>query len=103
MKKSDLHRIIREEIQDHLIEEGIVNWLIDKAETFVVNALNHKADYQYARLMNSPDFRALHKKFGMREDEFLRKAKEMVKRDPDKFAKLLAFDASKSKWAKFIK
>jgi hypothetical protein len=103
MRRSDLHRIIREEIQDHLIEEGIVSWLLDKAETFVNNALTAKADYQYARLANSPDFKALHKKFGMKEDEFLRKAKEIIKRDPKKFAKLLAYDVHNSSFSKYFK
>jgi hypothetical protein len=103
MKKSDLRNIIREEIQDHLIEEGIVNWLIDKAETFVTNALTHKADYQYARLMNSPDFRALHKKFGMNEKDFMAKATNLMKRDPKKFANLLAYDARKGNFSKYFR
>ncbi len=103
MKKSDLHKIIREEIQDHLIEEGIVNWLIDKAETFVTNALTHKADYQYARLLNSPDFRSLHKKFGMSEKDFMSKAANLMKRDPKKFANLLAYDARKGNFSKYFR
>jgi hypothetical protein len=102
MKKSELHKIIREEIQNHLIEEGIVNWMLDKAATFVKNHFNHVADYQYARLIASPDFRSLHKKFNMSEKDFLAKATSLIKQNPKKFADILAYDASKSRYAKFF-
>lgn len=102
MKKSDLHKIIREEIQNHMIEEGIVNWLVDKAERFVVNALNHKADYQYARILSNPDFKALHKKYGMSQKDFLAKAKSLMAKNPKKFADLLMYDVKKSRYSKFF-
>jgi hypothetical protein len=101
MKKSDIHKIIQEEIHEHMIEESITSWLLDKAETFVTNALNHKADYQYARILSSPDFKALGKKWGMNEKEFQSKAAAMIKKDPAKFSKLLAYDIHKSPWAKY--
>ena len=102
MKKSDIHKIIRDEIQNHRIEEGIMGWMLDKAETFVKSHFNHVADYQYARIINSPDFRALSKKFNMSEKEFTKKATDLIKQDPQKFADLLAYDASKSRYKKFF-
>ena len=102
MKKSDIHKIIRDEIQNHRIEEGIMGWMLDKAETFVKSHFNHVADYQYARIINSPDFRALSKKFNMSEKEFTKKATDLIKQDPQKFADLLAYDVSKSRYKKFF-
>ena len=102
MKKSDIHKIIRDEIQNHRIEEGIMSWMLDKAETFVKSHFNHVADYQYARIINSPDFRALSKKFNMSEKEFTKKATDLIKQDPQKFADLLAYDVSKSRYKKFF-
>ena len=102
MKKSDIHKIIRDEIQNHRIEEGIMSWMLDKAETFVKSHFNHVADYQYARIINSPDFRALSKKFNMSEKEFTKKATDLIKQYPQKFADLLAYDVSKSRYKKFF-
>lgn len=103
MKKSDIHKIIHDEIKNHQIEEGITSWLLDKAETFVKSHFNHVADYQYARIINSPDFRALSKKFNMGEKEFAKKAAELIKQDPQKFADLLAYDVRKGKFSKYFK
>jgi len=103
MNKAQLRDIIREEIQDHLIEESITSWLLDKAQNFVKGHFNHVADYKYAAIMKSPDFQALHKKFGMNQKDFMTKAAALIKKDPKKFTDLLAFDAKKSKWAKFIR
>ena len=96
MKKEDLHSIIQEEIKNHMIEEGIMSWLLDKAENFAKSAIKHKTDYQYARIYNDPGFKKLSKKFNMGEDEFVKKAKQMIKSNPKKFEDLLAYDVSKS-------
>ena len=79
-----------------------MSWMLDKAETFVKSHFNHVADYQYARIINSPDFRALSKKFNMSEKEFTKKATDLIKQDPQKFADLLAYDVSKSRYKKFF-
>lgn len=100
--KEMLQKIIKEELQNHRIEESIVNWLLDKTSSFVSSHFNHVADYQYARLLNTPDFRALHKKFNMSEKEFMTRASKLIKQNPKKFADILAYDASKSKYSKFF-
>ena len=102
MNKADLHKIIQEEVQDYLIQESIVNWMLDKAGDFAKSAIKHKADYQYAGLMKDPSFRSLHKQFGMSEKEFVNKAENLIKRDPKKFADLLAYDVKKSRYGKFF-
>ncbi len=100
--KEMIQSIIREELLNHRIEEGIVNWMLDKTSSFVKSHFNHVADYQYARLMSSPDFKALHKKFNMGEKEFMDRATKLIKQNPKKFADILAYDASKSKYKKFF-
>jgi len=103
MKKSDIHKIIHDEIQNHRIEEGITSWLLDKAETFVKSHFNHAADYQYARIINSPDFKALSKNFNMSEKEFTKRATSLIKQDPQKFADLLVYDVRKGSFGKYFK
>ena len=103
MKKSDIHKIIHDEIQNYRIEEGITSWLLDKAETFAKNHFKHAAEYEYARIINSPDFKALSKNFNMSEKEFTKKATELIKQDPKKFTDILAYDVRKGALSKYFK
>lgn len=103
MKKSDIHSIIQEEIQNHRIQEGIVNWMIDKVENFSTSLLKSKAQYSLARIYKDPDFRKLSKQFGMKEDEFVKKAEKLIKEDPKKFADILAYDVRKGSFSKYFK
>lgn len=97
MKKSEIHKIIREEIQNHIIEEGITSWLIDKVANGFKWYANKKADYQYDALLGSKEFRSLASKYNMSEKDWDKKARELISRDPKKFAGILAYDYSKSK------
>lgn len=101
MKKSitreQLRQIIREEYQDHLIEEGITSWLIDKVASGFKWYANKKADYQYDALLGSKEFRSLASKYKMSEKDWDKKARDMISKDPKKFAGILAYDYSKSK------
>jgi hypothetical protein len=100
MKKSDIHKIIKEEIQNHMIKEGIVNWMLNKVEQFGTNMLKSKTEYSLARVTQDPEFRKLSKKFGMKEDEFVRKAEGLIKQDPKKFASILTYDVRNDSQAK---
>lgn len=102
MKRSDLHQIIREEYNNLMIE-GIVGWLVDKVATAAKQYSDKKAHYSYEALMNSKEFKALAKNYGMDEDRFVAKAKQLVKDNPKKFIELLDFDVSTSKYRKFMK
>lgn len=101
MKKSDIHKIIREEIQNHLIEEGIVNWMVDKVANGFKWHANKKADYQYDALLNSKEFRSLASKYKMSEKDWDKKARQLISRDPKKFADMLAYDVRASKGRKY--
>ena len=102
MKKSDLRKIIREEIHEHIMEGGITGWLIDKVANGLKWYANKKADYQYDALLNSKDFRSLASKYGYKdEEEFIKKAKSIISKDPKKFADILAYDVKNSKARKY--
>lgn len=102
MTKKELHSLIKEIHQEVLMERSIMGWLIDKAETIAKGVINKRTEYQYARILNDPDFRKLSQKFGMSEKEFTEKAATMLKKDPKKFANLLAYDVKKSRYGKFF-
>ncbi len=104
MKKSDLRRIIREEMQNHLIEEGIINWMVDKVADGFRWYADKKAEYQYAALLNSRDFRNLASKYGYKDEEsWIKKAKELISKDPKKFADILAYDVRKGSFGKYFR
>ena len=101
MKKSDIHKMIREEVQDHLIEESITGWLIDKVANGFKWYANKKADYQYDALLKSKDFRSMASKYKMSEKDWDAKARQMISKDPKKFADILAYDITKSDLRKY--
>jgi hypothetical protein len=103
MKKSDIHKIIQEEIHEHMIEESITGWLIDKVANGFKWYANKKADYQYSALLGSKDFKSLASKFKMSEKDWDAKARQMISKDPKKFADILAYDVRKGSFGKYFK
>ncbi len=103
MKKSDIQNIIREEFQNHLIEESVVNWMLDKVEDFVKSGIKSKTEYTLARIYKDPKFRNLSKKFNMSEKDFMAKATSLIKSDPKKFEDLLVYDVRKGNFSKYFK
>ena len=100
--RQEVRRLAKKKIAEGMLEESVVNWMLDKVSSFVKSHFNSVKDYQYTRLMADPKFKGLHKKFNMGEKEFMTKATALVKKDPQKFMDMLAYDASKSRYAKFF-
>ncbi len=103
MKPSEFRKLVREELKDHRLEESISGWLIDKVANGFKWYTNKKADYQYDALLNSKDFRSMASRFGYKDEEaFVKKAKELIKKNPQKFAEILAYDVRKGKFSKYF-
>lgn len=69
--------------------------------SIVYGLKSKRTDIKYENLINSSDFRSLHSRFGYEnEDEWLSKAREMIKKDPKKFADILSYDVTKSELRK---
>lgn len=101
--RREIRNLAKKKVAEGTLDEGsIVNWMLDKVGNFVKGHFNSVKDYQYSRLMADPKFKGLHKKFNMSEKEFMTKATALVKKDPKKFMDMLAYDASKSRYAKFF-
>ncbi len=101
--REKLRKIIQQEYHNYRIEEGIVNWMIDKVGQFGTNLLKSKTEYTLARIYKDPEFRKLSKQFGMKEDEFVQRATKLIKQDPKKFADILAYDVRKGAFGKYFK
>lgn len=99
MTREDLRRIIQEEVENHMVEEGIISWMVDKVANGLKTYVNKKAGYQYDALLNSKDFRSLASRYGYgSEDAWVKKARELINRDPKKFANILAYDYKKDSY-----
>jgi hypothetical protein len=71
----------------------IIDWFANLARSWV----NKTTDIKYENLINSEDFRSLYSRYGYKnEEEWSRKAREMIKKDPMKFADILSYDVTKS-------
>lgn len=103
MTKEEFHKIIQEEYQNYVIEEGITSWLIDKVADGFKWYANKKADYQYDALLSSKEFRSLASKYKMSEKDWDKKARELIKKDPKKFADILAYDVRKGSFGHYFK
>lgn len=101
MKRSQLQKIIQEEIHEHMIGESITGWLIDKVANGFKWYANKKADYQYNALLADKSFKSLASRYNMSEKDWDKKARELISKDPKKFADILAYDSSKSKFSKY--
>jgi len=101
MKRSQLQKIIQEEIHEHVIEESITDWLVDKVSSGFKWYTNKKADYQYDALLSDKGFKSLASKYGMNEKDWDKKARQLISKDPKKFASILAYDVKKSDLRKY--
>ena len=90
--REKLRKVIQQEYQDYRMEESITGWLIDKVASGFKWYANKKADYQYDALLGSKEFRSMASKFGMSERDWDKKARDLIRRDPKKFADMLAYD-----------
>lgn len=90
--EKELKDIVAEVVEEnpHLNEAGVAGWVIDKVANGLKWATNRKADYQYDALLRSKQFKSLAKKYNMSEKEWDKIARNWVKKDPKKFAKILS-------------
>jgi hypothetical protein len=84
---------------------GPINYLLDVAGNFIKNHFQNVHDIQINRVINSKEFKSLHNKFGMSENEFMEKSSKMIhsKDGVKKFSKILEYDVRKSSFAKYYR
>lgn len=105
LKEKELRGKIREYLKQapqNLDEAGLTGWVIDKVTNGMKWAVNRHADYQYDALIKSKEFRSLAKHYKMSEKGWDKAARKMVKKDPKKFAKMLAYDIRNRRISKFF-
>jgi hypothetical protein len=102
--KEELHRIIQEEFKNEIMLEGITSWLVDKVASGFKSYVNKKTGYQYDALVNDKEFKSLASKYGYKDEEqWAKKARELINKDPKRFADILAYDVKKGAFGKYYK
>tara|TARA_R110000803_G_scaffold106246_3_gene174359 strand:- start:30 stop:353 length:324 start_codon:yes stop_codon:yes gene_type:complete len=104
-RKKSLQAAIRKEIQEQKkakIKESVSGWVVDKIANGLKWATNKHADYQYDALIKSREFRSLAGHYNMSERDWDKKARKLMKKNPEKFADILMYDLRKRKISKYF-
>ncbi len=101
IEKSSVHPLNDSENAE---SKGPINFLLDVAGNFIKKHFQNVHDIQINRVINSKEFRSLHKNFGMNEKEFMEKSSKMIhsKGGVEKFNKILDYDVRKSSYSKYF-
>ena len=84
------------------IKESVSGWVIDKISNGLKWATNKHADYQYDGLLKSKEFKSLARHYKMSERDWDKKARQLMKKDPDRFADTLMYDLRKRRFSKYF-
>ena len=85
-----------------LDEAGLTGWVIDKVANGLKWATNKHADYQYDGLLKSKEFKSLAKHYKMSEEDWDKKARQLIKKDPKRFTDTLMYDLRKRSFSKYF-
>ena len=93
MKKSDIHKIIREVhqelLQEEKLKEGFLDWMGGVARNMTYGILDKRAGYLQQALQYDPKLQRLAKDLKMSRGDFESRVTSLMDRDPD-FLKALA-------------
>jgi hypothetical protein len=104
IEKSSVRTVHSVNDKENTESRGPINYLLDVAGNFIKNHFQNVHDIQVNRVINSKEFKSLHKNFGMNEKEFVEKSSKMIhsKGGVEKFNKILEYDVRKSRYSKYF-
>lgn len=89
MKKSDIHKIIREEIRNHKINEDIIGWMAGVGKQVAYDIIDRRAKGLTNALKYDPKLLRLAKDLKMTSRDLENRISSLVDKDP-KFLRALA-------------
>lgn len=89
MKKSDIHKIIQEEMHEHMIEEDILGWMSGIGKQVAYDILDRRAKGLNNALKYDPKLLRLAKDLKMTSRDLEDRISSLVDKDP-KFLRALA-------------
>lgn len=93
MKKSDIHKIIREVHQELLeeekIKEGLFSWASGVSDNIVYSVLNNYKDIRHSGIFKDPKIMSLAKDLKISQSDLEDRVSDLMKRDT-RFLKALA-------------
>ncbi len=94
MKKSDLHRIIREEIREYQIDEDIAGWMAGVGRQIAYSIIDRRAKGLSSALKSDPKLLRLAKDLKLTVGDLEGRINTLLDRDP-RFLKALATQRAK--------
>ena len=89
MKKSDIHKIIQEEIREHMLDEDILGWMSGIGKQVEYDILDRRAKGLNNALKYDPKLLRLAKDLKMTSRDLENRISSLVDKDP-KFLRALA-------------
>lgn len=85
MKRSDLHRIIREEHQyildEEKLKEGLLSWAGGVADNIVYSVINNYKNIRQSDIFKDPKIRSLAKDLKISQSDLEDRVSDLLKRD----------------------
>lgn len=98
MKKSELQKIIQEELQavleEEKIKEGLLSWASGVADNIVYSVLNNYKNIRQSDIFKDPKIQGLAKDLKISQSDLQARVSDLLKRDT-KFLKALATQRAK--------
>ena len=98
MKKSELQKIIQEELQavleEEKLKEGLLSWASGVADNIVYSVLNNYKNIRQSDIFKDPKIQALAKDLKISQSELQDRVSDLLKRD-NRFLKALATQKAK--------
>lgn len=98
MKKSDIHKIIKEEykklLEEEKLKEGLLSWAGGVADNIVYSILNNYKNIRQTDIFKDPKIKSLAKDLKMSQSDLEDRVSDLLKRD-NRFLKALATQRAK--------
>lgn len=94
MTKEDLHKLIQEELTQHRLEEGVMDWMSGVARNMAYSIIDKRGAYLSQAIKYDPKLQKLAQGLKMNTADFEKRVASLLDKDP-RFLKALATQRAK--------
>lgn len=94
MTKQEIHKLIQEELTNHKLEEGVMDWMSGVARNMAYSIIDKRGAYLTQAIKSDPKLQKLAKDLKINTSDFEKRVASLLDKDP-KFLKALATQRAK--------
>jgi hypothetical protein len=94
MTKQEIHKLIQEELTNHKLEEGVMDWMSGVARNMAYSIIDKRGAYLTQAIKSDPKLQKLAKDLKINTSDFEKRVASLLDKDP-KFLKALATQKAK--------